>query len=45
MNDIMKNNLFNLNSIKKHFKHFELEFKRVKLARYIERIYNNEFKG
>lgn len=42
----MENNLFNLESIKKHVKNFILTpQKRIKLERYIERVQNNEFKG
>lgn len=44
--DYMKNNLFNLDSIKKYINKFTLTpNKRVKLERYIERVHNNEFKG
>lgn len=40
------NKLFNLNSIKKYFKNFELtQEKKDKLEVYIDRVNNNEFKG
>jgi len=42
----MKNNLFNLNSIKKYTNNFVLtQQKRDKVERYIERVQNKEFKG
>ena len=42
----LKNNLFNLNSIKKYSNNFLLTpQKRIKIERYIERVHNNEFKG
>jgi hypothetical protein len=42
----MKNNLFNLESIKKYTNNLLLTpQKRIKLERYVERVHNNEFKG
>jgi hypothetical protein len=42
----MKNNLFNLDSIKKYTNKFILTQQKLdKLERYIERVQNNEFKG